>query len=454
MKSLKKEIIAIQNILFRYKNIIPDNQKGRFDKDIGIIFANIEKTNDENDLKKINKLANTKLKSIQRIYGKLREESKEDKKEIINTDIEEYLINTFKLTDEEINFDKPRVNKFDELKKSPAFDADYVKRYQDEYFKKKEMIYDAFKIAQEQKQDKKNKNISFIAQDKNLDLNKYRNKDGEVLKDKLKEGVKEIMKNNNFPNYEKLAENMDYDVLIDELNNKNNEEVNYDPHEIKSKDEKKSFDSENIGFADLTNTQELFKQTNKNQKIISEKDMEPVYESIKKILDNKSTTMEEKRRLIKNEIKKADSEWNQKNMDGELKMNMYGEVMIDFYKDKEDGEECLKDQESNKSQMGVKTYVWRDGKLVEGKAKERKTVSYSNWHGGHLNPDDLRKHRELLDRQHYGGPLWEGIKYRSIIEDSSKLIYQGPDQETLDKLEETPPDLPKNPKHEIVEITR
>ncbi len=33
----------------------------------------------------------------------------------------------------------------------------------------------------------------------------------------------------------------------------------------------------------------------------------------------------------------------------------------------------------------------------------------------------MRKHRELIDRQHFGGPLWEGIKVRSIKEEP--MVY-------------------------------
>ena len=35
-------------------------------------------------------------------------------------------------------------------------------------------------------------------------------------------------------------------------------------------------------------------------------------------------------------------------------------------------------------------------------------VSFTNWHAGNVDPEDLKKHKELLHRQHYGGPFWEG----------------------------------------------
>jgi hypothetical protein len=48
--------------------------------------------------------------------------------------------------------------------------------------------------------------------------------------------------------------------------------------------------------------------------------------------------------------------------------------------------------------------VLRDGKLVEGKAEVREKATYSNWYCSNADPEDLRKHRELMDRQHYKGP--------------------------------------------------
>jgi hypothetical protein len=62
---------------------------------------------------------------------------------------------------------------------------------------------------------------------------------------------------------------------------------------------------------------------------------------------------------------------------------------------------------------------------VEGKAKKREVVVYSNWHSGNLNPDDIKKHRALLDRQHFRGPLWEGIgRPQSIMDDPNALFYR------------------------------
>ncbi len=62
------------------------------------------------------------------------------------------------------------------------------------------------------------------------------------------------------------------------------------------------------------------------------------------------------------------------------------------------------------------SYVIRKGRLVKGKAKKREEAAFSNWHGGNADPEDLLRHRELLDRQHYKGPVWENKRPKSILE--------------------------------------
>ena len=48
--------------------------------------------------------------------------------------------------------------------------------------------------------------------------------------------------------------------------------------------------------------------------------------------------------------------------------------------------------------VGIGVYHVKDGQLVKGEAEKRHTVDYSNWHAGNVNPEDLKKHKELLDR--------------------------------------------------------
>ena len=57
-----------------------------------------------------------------------------------------------------------------------------------------------------------------------------------------------------------------------------------------------------------------------------------------------------------------------------------------------------------------KTHKWYSvvgGKLKETEHVPKTTIDFSNWYGGNADPEDLRKHRELLDRSCFKGPFWE-----------------------------------------------
>lgn len=50
--------------------------------------------------------------------------------------------------------------------------------------------------------------------------------------------------------------------------------------------------------------------------------------------------------------------------------------------------------------------------------EDREKVAYSNWYAGNVDPEELHKHKELMDRQYFGGPVWDGIeKPVSIMND-------------------------------------
>ena len=67
---------------------------------------------------------------------------------------------------------------------------------------------------------------------------------------------------------------------------------------------------------------------------------------------------------------------------------------------------------------GTGTYVLRNGKLVPGKGMVREEATFSNWYCSNADPEDLRRHRELMDRMNYRGPKWEGQGVpKSVIEE-------------------------------------
>jgi hypothetical protein len=55
---------------------------------------------------------------------------------------------------------------------------------------------------------------------------------------------------------------------------------------------------------------------------------------------------------------------------------------------------------------------------VPGKAEIREQAQYSNWYCSNADPEDIRRHRELMDRMHYRGPKWDGVGVpKSILEE-------------------------------------
>ena len=58
--------------------------------------------------------------------------------------------------------------------------------------------------------------------------------------------------------------------------------------------------------------------------------------------------------------------------------------------------------------MAGGTFVCRDGKLVSSAALREGKARHSQWDGGNLDPDSVRKHQQLLERQHFGGSFWKG----------------------------------------------
>ena len=138
---------------------------------------------------------------------------------------------------------------------------------------------------------------------------------------------------------------------------------------------------------------------------------------------------------IKYSEREEDPELKQKHLENQAYVNSLSEKL----KEKVDAEMDLDlhgnlklAQKQTKPETGIKgtgTYVLRDGKLVEGKGMVREEATFSNWYCSNADPEDLRRHRELMDRQHYRGPQWEGIGVpRSVLEEENP-VYQKRDAE-------------------------
>lgn len=107
-------------------------------------------------------------------------------------------------------------------------------------------------------------------------------------------------------------------------------------------------------------------------------------------------------------------------LDGEIDMDLHGNIAV-----KPAAAPSEAKTESVSVPAGIDkagTYILRDGKLVKGKAELREQATFSNWYCSNADPEDIRRHRELMDRMHYRGPQWEGIGVpKSVLEEELPL---------------------------------
>merc|ERR1711934_1226728 len=105
-------------------------------------------------------------------------------------------------------------------------------------------------------------------------------------------------------------------------------------------------------------------------------------------------------------------------VDGELDMDLHGNITFRPPGVKRGAAET----KAGIDESG--TYILRDGKLVKGKAEIREQASYSNWHCSNADPEDIRRHRELMDRMNYKGPKWEGVGVPKSIMEEVDPVYR------------------------------
>jgi len=111
------------------------------------------------------------------------------------------------------------------------------------------------------------------------------------------------------------------------------------------------------------------------------------------------------------------------NLGKDLEGKVDGEIHIDLHGNLE----VIERQEGGITEPG--TYVLRNGKLVPGKGMVREPATFSNWYCSNADPEDLRRHRELMDRMHYRGPKWEGIGVPKSILEEENPVYRKVDPE-------------------------
>lgn len=105
---------------------------------------------------------------------------------------------------------------------------------------------------------------------------------------------------------------------------------------------------------------------------------------------------------------------------------------VDINQESEEGEGfykmAQKKQEARHLEHG--TFFSENGKIYYGNAEKREPVSYSNWYAGNTDPEEMKKHKELLDRQHFSGPFWENREMpKSVLDETFEQYLTGIEDE-------------------------
>ena len=265
-----------------------------------------------------------------------------------------------------IDLDKEYVPNFEEMKNSVFFNPKEVKL-------KQENIINNLKSVEENK----------LSREKERLIEKYKTKRLNLLKDVIFDTKKEeieYLKNNLMNDFEKLTE-----ILSINQND-------YNP-----------IDSENLKKNYIMYYNIVFGQG-------GEEHFEKVdFSELKS--KNKIINSEFRHEYQENDLFEPDDQKRTKKMpkdDGIIEMGLFGDFKITLFEEEEDSND-LEEQEKCIIN-GKEVYVWKEGKLIPGQAEKRQQVNYINWNSSNINPKDAQKHRELLHRQHFKGPLWEGIK--------------------------------------------
>lgn len=90
----------------------------------------------------------------------------------------------------------------------------------------------------------------------------------------------------------------------------------------------------------------------------------------------------------------------------------------------------LRRERKEAEQISSGKFFMENGKIYFGSAEKREPVSYSNWYAGNVDPEQLNRHKELLDRQHFSGPFWENRPMpKSVLDETFEQYLTGIEHE-------------------------
>lgn len=90
----------------------------------------------------------------------------------------------------------------------------------------------------------------------------------------------------------------------------------------------------------------------------------------------------------------------------------------------------LRKERKEADQITNGKFFMENGKIYYGSAEKREPVSYSNWYAGNVDPEQMNRHKELLDRQHFSGPFWENRQMpKSVLDETFEQYLTGIEHE-------------------------
>jgi len=149
--SIKKEVINLRSLLTNYKKVIPKTQLPRFEKDLELLFEKYNKIENEIELEKIKKLAKTKLNSMIRVYGELKEDETTIDKEFLDEESKKYvedIIENTEKTNRNFTENEDYLSRLNKIKNSDFFNKDIVGKAHKDLDEYHNLILEAQKIAE------------------------------------------------------------------------------------------------------------------------------------------------------------------------------------------------------------------------------------------------------------------------------------------------------------------
>ena len=203
---IKNEVINLRSLLINYKKIIPKQQLPRFERDMELLFEKYQTIENDQELNKISKLAKTKLNSMIRVYGELKEVETTIDKDFLDENSKNFAEKIIKENaNEEDGFSQSKedyLNRMNKLKNTDYFNKDVVNKVHKDIDEYHNMILEAQKKAEEK-----------INEDSKKDFEINRNAWIEKYKVKLKVMVQDLCMKKEVSNVGQTMSLIDFDKM-------------------------------------------------------------------------------------------------------------------------------------------------------------------------------------------------------------------------------------------------